>query len=223
METQLTPEVGTLTDNDQSGSGIDSIASLDDVSRLSRPDMAPITDTYAKQRDDLQDEPIRSTPRYELRSYTAPTRLTDLQTPPPRLTDYKQEGPHKFHFRELAVPLAKPTDMEIITKPPEDWLFEAEKPLFKPNSDLELFYKSLPKQDDLARMTNDIRWRLITDTHLPFDRAKLAIEQTTDPFFKPIYEWLKNSHLPREKRSRKRIRALAEDFILAGEILFKIN
>ncbi len=167
--------------------------------------------------EDIQQERLQPAPRYELRSRPLPPSL------PTQLTDIKQGFNDPFHFRQLAKPLPVDAHAAVTTAAPEDWLFEEGKALFKPGDDYDLFYKSLPKQDDLVRMTNAIRKRMITDTHLPFDKARLAVEQTSDPFFGPIYNYLKNDHLPNTMRSRKRIKALSEDFVLADDILFKVS
>ena len=171
----------------------------------------------APRLEDIQQERLQPAPRYELRSRPLPPSL------PTQLTDIKQGFNDPFHFRQLAKPLPVDAHAAVTTAAPEDWLFEEGKALFKPGDDYDLFYKSLPKQDDLVRMTNAIRKRMITDTHLPFDKARLAVEQTSDPFFGPIYNYLKNDHLPNTMRSRKRIKALSEDFVLADDILFKVS
>ena len=171
----------------------------------------------APRLEDIQQERLQPAPRYELRSRPLPPSL------PTQLTDIKQGFNDPFHFRQLAKPLPVDAHAAVTTAAPEDWLFEEGKALFKPGDDYDLFYKSLPKQDDLVRMTDAIRKRMITDTHLPFDKARLAVEQTSDPFFGPIYNYLKNDHLPNTMRSRKRIKALSEDFVLADDILFKVS
>ena len=72
-------------------------------------------------------------------------------------------------------------------------------------------------------MSKTIKRRIITDTHLSFTKAQLAQEQASNPFFKPIINWIKFNHLPDKKSQQRKILTLAEDFVMADDILYKIK
>ena len=80
----------------------------------------------------------------------------------------------------------------------------------------------IPKQQDLDRLMNVIKRKIIRDYNLPIDMKKLKTEQETLPFFKPVYDYLAYDILPSDKKVAKAIQVKAEQYILCDGILFRL-
>jgi hypothetical protein len=95
------------------------------------------------------------------------------------------------------------------------------KPLF----DKEYYFKPpkrLPRQCELKGFIREVKKRALRDYSLPLEVQEIAQAQRTDPFFKEIYEYLMLGVPPPKPRERKCIMALAEEYILYKNVLFKI-
>ena len=138
-----------------------------------------------------------------------------------RLVDLVRDKPLQTHFRNV-VRQPERTLEESHTLP-EEWMYETPKQVFEPNSDINIFHKNIPKQADIEKMQKSISKRIITDSYLPASKAVLAREQATDPYFKPIYNWLRYGHLPSNSRQQRKLKIIAEDFVLADDILYKLE
>ena len=194
-----------------------------------------------------QPEPQRSTP------YCIPSSISDpVVDRPSRFRDLRSEDStdsfrnnkrkslidlvpdlptDKTCFRELT---PKATEECIRTnKEPADYLFKEPQSLFGDNTSVELFHKHIPKQSEIFRMVDTINKRVITNSRLSVDQANLAKEQSTDPFFKPIYAYLKHNILPdvtrsgrshaRYGRAQNKLMLRAENYVLAEDVLYHVT
>ena len=137
-----------------------------------------------------------------------------------RLVQLRQKN-RETRFSEM-LPEEEPYVAETHTNP-EEWLFKKPEPIFNDTKDLNIFHRNMPKQDDLEKMLSLLKKKIITNAHLPVSRARLAQEQSTDPYFKPIYNWLKHGHLPERVKAQRKLMTIAEEFVMAEDVLFKIQ
>ena len=140
---------------------------------------------------------------------------------PTRLTDMTTNIPREYNFREDINVQPQQTG-ETHTRP-EEFMYKEPTKIFSDSDEIDIFHRNIPKQNDIKRMLKTLSKKLITDAELPVTRAMLAKEQAADPYLKPIYNWLKYSHLPERARAQRKLKVLAEDFALIGDILFKMN
>ena len=140
---------------------------------------------------------------------------------PTRLTDMTKSIPREYNFRENINVQPQQTG-ETHTRP-EEFMYKQPSKIFAESDEINIFHKNIPKQDDIKRMLKTLSKKLISNAELPVTRAMLAKEQAADPYLKPIYNWLKYSLLPERARAQRKLKVLAEDFALIGDILFKMN
>ena len=68
-------------------------------------------------------------------------------------------------------------------------LFTEDKPLFKPGTEISLFMKHIPKQQDLDRFVDYLKQRVIHDCNVPLTVKELKAEYHIDPYFKDIVKY----------------------------------
>ena len=139
---------------------------------------------------------VRSTPNSIVRPFTEPS----IVLPEPRLVD-------------------KPSVTETTCEPPPD-LYVPPTPLV-PQID-KLVTRHIPKQQELDKIMKKIQKKIIHDYNLPLDANKLRILQETDPYFKPIYDYLAHDILPSKAKSARSIRLQSEQYILCNGLLFRL-
>ena len=140
---------------------------------------------------------------------------------PTRLTDMYPRQQREVIFRER---LIEPPQKIVETHTqPEDYMFARPKKIFEDKDDVDIFHKNIPKQDLIERMLKTLSKKIITDSYLPVSKASLAKQQAADPYLKPIYNWLKYNHLPERARAQRKLKLLAEDFIMADDIMFRVR
>ena len=149
--------------------------------------------------------------RYNLRSGTN------------RLVDQLKDREQPMHFRDFENDEEEAETSQVIVNRPEEYHYRAPTNIFEGQQDINIFHKNIPKQRDLDRMSKLIKQRIITDTYLTFTKAQLAREQASDPFFKPIINWLKYNHLPERKEQQRKVMTMSEDFVMADDILYKLK
>ena len=65
-------------------------------------------------------------------------------------------------------------------------LFTEDKSLFKPGTEISLFKKHIPKQQELDKFVDYLRKRVIHDCNVPLTVKELKAEYHVDPYFKDI-------------------------------------
>ena len=80
-----------------------------------------------------------------------------------------------------------------------------------------LLQKFLPKQADI-----DTILKILKGMHLPVTVKEIQARYLVSSYFKAIYLYLMQNELPSNKTSIKKVKALAEKYILLDSLLFKI-
>ena len=74
-------------------------------------------------------------------------------------------------------------------------LFREDKPLFKPGTEISLFMKHIPKQQELDKFVNYLRQRVIHECNVPLTVKELKAEYHVDPYFKDTVKYLEKKLL----------------------------
>ena len=82
--------------------------------------------------------------------------------------------------------------------------------------------KFLPKQTDIDKILKIIQWKVLKDTHLCVTIKDIQAGYLVSSYFKDIYLYLAQNKLPVTKSAIRKIKALAEKYILLDSLLFKI-
>jgi len=177
------------------------------------------------------------------RQSSPPTPLpAHLFRPPPNLsTRLRQENipiqirhdqgeklfPHKrsleYRLQGEAPRHDDPTDY----RPPPEMLYRDTAPLFTDDlNPKDIIYKHVPKARELTKNLESLRLKVINDYKVPFEVKDLVQEIRNDPYFKPIYDYLRTGRVSEndtKTRNLAGIKAEAQDFILIEKVLFRIE
>ena len=85
-----------------------------------------------------------------------------------------------------------------------------------------LVQKFLLKQADIDKILKIIQWKILKDTHLPVAIKEIQTGYLVSSYLKNIYLYLAQNKLPSNKMEIRKIKALAEKYILLDSLLFKI-
>ena len=96
-------------------------------------------------------------------------------------------------------------------------LFREDKPLFKPGTEISLFMKHIPKQQDLDRFVDYLKQRVIHDV------KELKAEYHMDPYFKDVVKYLEEDYCIYVGKAQKVFKMQCENYVLLNGVLFKIR
>ena len=102
-------------------------------------------------------------------------------------------------------------------------LFREDIPLFKPGTEISLFMKYIPKQQDLDRFVNYLKQRVIHDCNVPLTVKELKAEYHIDPYCKDIFKYLEKDYCRYVGKAQKVFKVQCENYVLLNGILFKIT
>ena len=102
-------------------------------------------------------------------------------------------------------------------------LFREDKPLFKPGTEVSLFMKHIPKQQELDKFVNYLRQRVIHDCNVPLTVKELKAEYHVDPYFKDIVKYLEKDYCRYIGKAQTVFKMQCEDYVLVNGVLFKIK
>ena len=102
-------------------------------------------------------------------------------------------------------------------------LFREDKPLFKPGTEINLFMKHIPKQQELEKRIEYLKHRVTHDCQVPLTVKELKAEDHVDPYFKDIVKYLEKDYCRYVGKAQKIFKMQCEDYILLNGILFKIR
>ena len=86
-----------------------------------------------------------------------------------------------------------------------------------------LIQKFLPKQADINKVLKVIQRNILKGTHLPAEIKEIQAGYLNSPHFKGIYLYLSQNKLSTSKAAIRKVKRLAERYILLVSLLFKIN
>ena len=80
--------------------------------------------------------------------------------------------------------------------------------------------KFLPKQTDIDKILKVIQRKILKETHLPVEIKEIQAGYLNSPYFKDIYLYLAQNKLPSMKTTIRKVKTLAEQYILLDSLLF---
>ena len=86
----------------------------------------------------------------------------------------------------------------------------------------KLIQKYLPKQTDIDKILDIIKRKVLKGMHLPLTVKEIQAGYLTSPYFKDLYLFLSQNKLPNKRSSIKKVKTLAESFVLLDSLIFKI-
>ena len=86
-----------------------------------------------------------------------------------------------------------------------------------------LIQQFLPKQADIDKLLKVIQRKVLKGTHLPVEIKEIQARYFTSSHFKDIYLYLSQNKLPTSKTVIRKVKMLAERYILLDSLLFKIT
>ena len=86
----------------------------------------------------------------------------------------------------------------------------------------KLVQKFLPKQMDIDKILDIIKRKVLKGTHLPLTIKEIQAGYLSSPYFKDLYLLLSQNKLPSKRSSIKKVKTLAENFVLLDLLLFKL-
>ena len=81
----------------------------------------------------------------------------------------------------------------------------------------------MPKQTDIDKILEIIRKKVLKGTHLPLTIKEIQAGYLNSLYFKDIYQYLAQIWLPSKKAVIKKVKILAEKYILLDSLLFKLT
>ena len=80
----------------------------------------------------------------------------------------------------------------------------------------------IPRQQDIDKILQLIKRKIIRDYNLPIDINRIRIEQESSPHFKSVYDFLAHNILPSDKKAAKLVQTKAEEYVLCDGVLFRL-
>ena len=87
---------------------------------------------------------------------------------------------------------------------------------------MKLIQKFLPKQMDIDKILDIIKRKVLKGMHLPLTIKEIQTGYLSSPYFKDLYLLLSQNKLPSKRSSIKKVKMLAESFVLLDSLIFKL-
>ena len=87
---------------------------------------------------------------------------------------------------------------------------------------VRLVQKFFPKQAEIDKILKIVQQKILKGTHLPVTVKEIQAGYLVSSYFKDIYLYLTQNKLPSNKTAIKKVKALAEKYILLHLLLFII-
>ena len=85
----------------------------------------------------------------------------------------------------------------------------------------KLIQKFLPKQMDIDKILDIIKGKVLKGTHLPLTIKEIQAGYLSSPYFKDLYLFQSQNKLPSKRSAIKKVKTLAESFVLLDSLIFK--
>ena len=86
----------------------------------------------------------------------------------------------------------------------------------------KLIQKFLPKQTDIDKILDIIKRKVLKGTHLPLTIKEIQAGYLSSPYFKDLYLFLSQNKLSSKRSAIKKVKTLAESFVLLDSLIFKL-
>ena len=86
----------------------------------------------------------------------------------------------------------------------------------------KLIHKYLPKQVDIDKSLNIIKWKVLKGTHLPLTIKEIQAGYLHSMFFKDLFSYMAQNKLPSKRNAICKVLTLSQNYILLDQLLFKL-
>ena len=86
----------------------------------------------------------------------------------------------------------------------------------------KLIQNFLPNQTDIDKILDIIKRKVLKGTHLPLTIKEIQEGYLSSPYFKDLYLFLSQNKLPCKRSLVKKVKTLAESFVLLDSLIFKL-
>ena len=198
------------------------------VRRKAPPLLDSIQGTSASKPIVISDETGSKMPKSImefLRGKMLPPYLVPQARPPPKPPDNsskKQEVESSKIEIEENSPFRESIISEVYERPDKSYFQEPIelKDLIDTNNIVQQF---LPKQTDIDKILEIIKKKVLKGTHLPLMIKEIQAGYLNSLYFKDIYLYLAHNRLPSKKAAMRRVKLLAEEYIMLDSLLFKLT
>ena len=76
---------------------------------------------------------------------------------------------------------------------------------------------------DIDKILDIIKRKVLKGTHLPLTIKEIQAGYLSSPYFKDLYLFLSQNKLPSKRLSLKKVKTLAESFVLLDSLIFKLE
>ena len=146
-------------------------------------------------------------------SLLAPSKITPIpiDSVEPDVEDYDPN---------IDVPLHD-TSVEAMYRPPELKDFILPPSLEEYKRDQPLLSKHMPKQSEVDKLLKQLNRKILTNTRFPASLKDLEAAYNNSSSFRDVYNYLKYTKLPPNRRLARKIETTAQDYFVLGSLLFK--
>ena len=150
-----------------------------------------------------------------------PPRPPDVTDPLDSQKDLSDNDLDRKVYIEENSPFQEGIISEIYERPDPSYLQEPQE-LKDLIDTTKLIQKYLPKQTDIDKILDIITKRVLKGTHLPLIMKEIQAGYLSSPYFKDLYLFLSQNKLPSKRSSTKKVKTLAESFVLLDSLIFKL-
>ena len=111
--------------------------------------------------------------------------------------------------------------MEIYERPNTSYVQEPQE-LKDLIDTTKLIQKFLPKQAYIDKILDIIKRKVLKEPHLPLVIKEIQAGYLSSPYFKDLYLFLSQNKLPTKRSAIKKVKTLAESFVLLDSLIFKL-
>ena len=163
----------------------------------------------------------RPSPPYNNSSARPPPRPPDVTDP----FDSQKDLLDKYLDRNVDIeensPFQEGVISEIYERPDMSCMQEPQE-LKDLIDTTKLIQKFLSKQMDIDKILDIIKRKVLKGTHLPLTIKEIQAGYLSSPYFKDLYLFLSQNRLPSKRSSIKKVKTLAESFVLLDSLIFKL-
>ena len=163
----------------------------------------------------------RPSPPYHNPYARPPPRPPDVTNSIDSWKDYLETDLDRKVYIEEISPFQEGIISETYKRPDKSYVQESYK-LKDLIDTTKLVQKFLPKLVDIDKILDIIKRKVLKGTHLPCTIKEIQAGYLSSLYFKDLYLFLSQNRLPSKRSSIKKVRTLAENFILLDSLLFKL-
>ena len=163
----------------------------------------------------------RPTPSYHNHYERPPPKPPDILDPLDSQKDLlDKDSDRKVEIEENS-PFQEGIISEIYERPDNSYVQESRE-LTELIDTTKLIQKYLPKQTDIDKILDIIKRKVLKGMHLPLTIKEIQAGYLTSPYFKDLYLFLSRNKLPSKRSAIKKVKTLAESFVLLDSLIFKL-